>query len=200
LVTSTREEWSVLHEVQLQKHYIESFVQQGLSTRDYIGVLIQTLLVRGSIQYPRIFIMEKGKRNDSVMLNMGARLNTYKLWPFNEDCMCTSEKMAAAGFYYCGNEDEPDLVRCYFCRKELDGWEPDDDPWKEHVSHAKGNCAYVNLGKKPSELTVSDVLGLLEARKSEMILTKGATACEEEFSVVKEETYKDIDNLAPKSC
>jgi len=144
--------------------------------------------------------MEKGKRNDSVMLNMGARLNTYKMWPFLKDCMCTPMKMASAGFYCCGNENEPDLVRCYFCRKELDGWEPEDDPWKEHESHAKGNCAYVNLGKKPTELTVSDVLLLLEARKYEMILTKGATACEEEFIVEKEETYKAIDNLAPKSC
>ena len=22
-------------------------------------------------------------------------------------------------------------------RKELDGWDPEDDPWAEHVSHAK---------------------------------------------------------------
>ena len=143
--------------------------------------------------------MEKGERNDSIMLNMDARLKTYKMWPFNKDCMCTPEKMAAAGFYCCGNKNEPDLVRCYFCRKELNGWEPEDDPWEEHASHAKGNCAYVNLGKKPVELTVSDVLELLEARKCEMILTKGATACEEQFSLEKEETYKSIDNLAPKA-
>ena len=42
-------------------------------------------------------------------------------------------------------------------RKELDGWEPEDDPWAEHISHAKGNCAFINLGKKPCELTVADV-------------------------------------------
>ena len=24
-----------------------------------------------------------------------------------------------------------------FLRKELDGWDPEDDPWAEHVSHAK---------------------------------------------------------------
>ena len=28
----------------------------------------------------------------------------------------------------------------------LDGWEPEDDPWDEHVKHARGNCAFVNNG------------------------------------------------------
>ena len=40
--------------------------------------------------------------------------------------------MAAAGFYFCGTDAEPDLVRCYYCRRELDGWEEEDDPWQEH--------------------------------------------------------------------
>ena len=53
-------------------------------------------------------------------------------WPFLEGCDCTPDKMAAAGFYYVGTDAEPDLVRCYFCRRELDGWEPTDDPWAEH--------------------------------------------------------------------
>ena len=63
--------------------------------------------------------MEKGKANDSVMLDVGARLESFKRvqWPFKDDCFCTPEKMAEAGFYACGGENEPDLVRCYFCRK-----------------------------------------------------------------------------------
>ena len=28
----------------------------------------------------------------------------------------------------------------------LDGWEPKDDPWDEHVKHARGTCAFVNNG------------------------------------------------------
>ena len=27
--------------------------------------------------------------------------------------------------------------KCVPLRKELDGWDPEDDPWAEHVSHAK---------------------------------------------------------------
>ena len=37
--------------------------------------------------------------------------------------------MAEAGFYFTGGKREPDLAQCYFCHKELDGWEDDDDPW-----------------------------------------------------------------------
>eukprot|EP00092_Neocalanus_flemingeri_P107194 GFUD01137579.1.p1 GENE.GFUD01137579.1~~GFUD01137579.1.p1 ORF type:complete len:145 (-),score=30.45 GFUD01137579.1:368-802(-) len=143
--------------------------------------------------------MEKGKSNDSMMLNYSARLATYTSWPFTENCSCTPERMAAAGFYCCGGENDPDSVRCYFCRKELDGWEPEDDPWKEHVSHAKGKCAYVRLGKKPEELTVADVFGLLEGDKHKTILGKSSDVWEEKFAVEAEAAKRDIDNLVAKA-
>lgn len=41
----------------------------------------------------------------------------------------THLQLAEAGFYHCPTKEEPDAVRCFFCMKELDGWEPDDDPW-----------------------------------------------------------------------
>ena len=66
--------------------------------------------------------MKKGKKdkeNDSQMLKYEARLQTFQNWPFKSDCSCTPQKMAEAGFYSCGGNNEPDLVRCYFCRKEL---------------------------------------------------------------------------------
>lgn len=37
--------------------------------------------------------------------------------------------MVAAGFYVIGGIDEPDLVECFICGKQLDGWEAHDDPW-----------------------------------------------------------------------
>ena len=70
--------------------------------------------------------------------------------------------MADAGFYFIGTDKEPDLVRCYWCRKELDGWEPTDDPAKEH-SRNQG-CPFVKLGKPCAKLTVDDMLKLEAAR------------------------------------
>ena len=48
-------------------------------------------------------------------------LECFQYWPYTatEGAACTAEKMAEAGFYCCGGQREPDLVRCYFCRKEL---------------------------------------------------------------------------------
>ena len=59
------------------------------------------------------------------------RIDSFKDWPFDalEDCNCTSSKMAEAGFFHILHDNEPDLVCCYVCLKELDGWEPDDSPW-----------------------------------------------------------------------
>ena len=63
----------------------------------------------------------KENKNDSdiQMLMFDARIQSFQNWPFMSDCSCTPQKMAEAGFYSCGGNNEPDLVRCYFCRKEL---------------------------------------------------------------------------------
>ena len=39
------------------------------------------------------------------------------------------KQMAAAGFYHDPSNLSPDSVRCFVCQKELEGWEPEDDPW-----------------------------------------------------------------------
>ncbi|GAB1598629.1 hypothetical protein Ahia01_000140100 [Argonauta hians] len=83
------------------------------------------------------------------------RLQTFTSWPFQEGCSCTPEAMAAAGFYYCGSDKDPDYVRCFACQKELDGWEPQDDPWLEHKSHSK-NCKFVKLKKLTEDLTLEE--------------------------------------------
>ncbi|XP_023320669.1 baculoviral IAP repeat-containing protein 5 [Eurytemora carolleeae] len=67
--------------------------------------------------------------DDVIMLSFTDRVNSFKGWPFSDEDECTPPKMAAAGFYACGGIKEPDLARCVVCRKELDGWEPFDDPW-----------------------------------------------------------------------
>lgn len=70
--------------------------------------------------------------------------------------------MAEAGFYLVGNSSEPDLVRCYYCRRELDGWEPTDVPWEEHK---RRGCPFISLGKLAQDLTIEDVFHLEAERK-----------------------------------
>jgi len=70
-------------------------------------------------------------------------------------------QMAEAGFYHVGTEKEPDLVRCYWCRRELDGWEPTDDPLEEH---RRRPCPFINLSKSCDEITIDDMLKLESAR------------------------------------
>ncbi|XP_064091937.1 baculoviral IAP repeat-containing protein 5.2-like [Macrobrachium nipponense] len=89
------------------------------------------------------------------MLNEENRLKSFKKWPFGSDTCMSKEKMAEAGFFFTGSKKEPDLAKCYICLKELDGWEEEDDPWEEHKKHAP-YCQFIQLNKKPCELTVQD--------------------------------------------
>ena len=68
--------------------------------------------------------------------------------------------MAEAGFYYIGTDSSPDAVCCVVCLTELEGWEEDDDPLKEHKSHsASSACPFLKI-KDPYQLTVGDVFKL----------------------------------------
>ncbi|NXE77368.1 BIRC5 protein, partial [Cochlearius cochlearius] len=91
------------------------------------------------------------------------RAATFPNWPFTEGCACTPERMAAAGFVHCPSENSPDVARCFFCFKELEGWEPDDDPLEEHKKHSAG-CAFLSLRKDPTKLTLQEFLKLDKER------------------------------------
>ncbi|CAI9177526.1 unnamed protein product [Rangifer tarandus platyrhynchus] len=67
------------------------------------------------------------------------RVSTFKNWPFLQGCACTPERMAAAGFIHCPTENEPNLAQCFFCFKELEGWEPDDDPMQRKPTVSRKN-------------------------------------------------------------
>ncbi|KAJ8377663.1 hypothetical protein AAFF_G00255080 [Aldrovandia affinis] len=82
------------------------------------------------------------------------RLKTFVGWPFEEGCACTPENMARAGFIHTPTDSCPDVAQCCFCYKELEGWQPEDDPAEEHRAHAQ-HCAFVSLGKAAEELSVS---------------------------------------------
>ncbi|XP_062840741.1 baculoviral IAP repeat-containing protein 5-like [Trichomycterus rosablanca] len=92
------------------------------------------------------------------------RIATYSGWPFDEDCACTSENMAKAGFIHTPTDNSPDVAQCFFCFKELEGWEPQDDPVKEHKSHSPA-CNFILLKKTVDELTVEEILKLQKERQ-----------------------------------
>ncbi|KAE8626840.1 hypothetical protein XENTR_v10006779 [Xenopus tropicalis] len=93
------------------------------------------------------------------MYDYEARLATFADWPFTENCKCTPENMAKAGFVHCPTENEPDVACCFFCLKELEGWEPDDDPWTEH-SKRSASCGFLSLTKCVNDLTMEGFLRL----------------------------------------
>ncbi|XP_029454989.1 LOW QUALITY PROTEIN: baculoviral IAP repeat-containing protein 5 [Rhinatrema bivittatum] len=91
------------------------------------------------------------------------RTRTYSNWPFTEGCACTPERMAAAGFVHCPSDNSPDVAQCFFCFKELEGWEPEDDPLEEHKKHSSG-CAFINNKKKIENLSLNEFLKLDKER------------------------------------
>ncbi|NWI93298.1 BIRC5 protein, partial [Pitta sordida] len=95
---------------------------------------------------------------------VSARAATFQSWPFTEGCACTPERMAAAGFVHCPSENSPDVAQCFFCLKELEGWEPDDDPLEEHKKHSAG-CGFLSLRKEPGNLSVQEFLKLDKMRR-----------------------------------
>ncbi|XP_030062493.1 baculoviral IAP repeat-containing protein 5-like [Microcaecilia unicolor] len=94
---------------------------------------------------------------------LDSRIRTYSNWPFIEGCACTPARMAAAGFIHCPSENSPDVAQCFFCFKELEGWEPDDDPMEEHKKHSSG-CAFINIKKKIENLSQNEFLKLDKER------------------------------------
>ena len=67
--------------------------------------------------------------------------------------------MATAGFIHRPAENKPDLAPCFFCFKELEGGEPDDDPIEEHKKHSSG-CTFLSVKKQFEELTLGEFLKL----------------------------------------
>ncbi|XP_037540050.1 baculoviral IAP repeat-containing protein 5b isoform X2 [Nematolebias whitei] len=98
------------------------------------------------------------------------REQSFADWPFKEECNCTPAKMAMAGFVHCPSENEPDVACCFFCLIELEGWEPDDDPWSEHVKRSP-ECGFLLLRRKFMELTAREFV-LLEKERAKIFLRK----------------------------
>uniref|UniRef100_A0A8D0EDF3 Survivin n=1 Tax=Salvator merianae TaxID=96440 RepID=A0A8D0EDF3_SALMN len=96
------------------------------------------------------------------------RLATFTQWPFDSGCSCTPDRMAEAGFIHCPSENAPDVAQCIICFKELEGWEPDDDPREEHQKHSP-NCAFLALQKDISELSLQEFMRLNKERIKNLV-------------------------------
>uniref|UniRef100_A0A7N4NZ59 Baculoviral IAP repeat-containing protein 5 n=1 Tax=Sarcophilus harrisii TaxID=9305 RepID=A0A7N4NZ59_SARHA len=103
-------------------------------------------------------------------------------------------QMAEAGFIHCPSENEPDLAQCFFCFKELEGWEPEDDPMLEHKKHSS-SCAFISIKKKIEELTLNEFLKLDKERAKNKI-EKETSRKRIEFEERAKEVRHDIEQLA----
>ncbi|CAH8621915.1 unnamed protein product [Schistosoma rodhaini] len=89
--------------------------------------------------------------------NYSYRLSTLSNWPYDGNSLCTAEKMAKSGFYR-PNPSNPTTTQCFVCMKELEGWEPDDDPDKEHKSHSP-KCPFLK-SKQYEQMTYEEGLAM----------------------------------------
>uniref|UniRef100_A0A8C9G0E5 Baculoviral IAP repeat containing 5 n=1 Tax=Pavo cristatus TaxID=9049 RepID=A0A8C9G0E5_PAVCR len=103
--------------------------------------------------------------------------------------------MAAAGFVHCPSENSPDVVQCFFCLKELEGWEPDDDPLEEHKKHSAG-CAFASLQKDPANLTVQEFLKL-DKKRTKNVIKKAISQKETDIEDVAKGVRHEIENMSP---
>lgn len=57
-----------------------------------------------------------------------------RAWPHPDSYVANPTSLAEAGFYFKPSKDDPDNVRCFICKKELGGWDEDDNPFDIHVN------------------------------------------------------------------
>ncbi|KAL3064225.1 hypothetical protein OYC64_000498 [Pagothenia borchgrevinki] len=119
-----------------------------------------------------------------------SREQSFVDWPFREDCNCTPEKMAKAGFVHCPSENEPDVACCFFCLIELEGWEPNDDPWSEHFKRSP-NCGFLSSKKDFTEITVADFFHM-ERERLKVFLKK---MCHKKMADLREDMDRTLGSL-----
>ncbi|KDQ10346.1 hypothetical protein BOTBODRAFT_115969 [Botryobasidium botryosum FD-172 SS1] len=67
-------------------------------------------------------------------------------WPHPLSYLARPTTLAAAGFWFDPAPSSPDRVTCYYCKKSLGGWEPNDDPAREHARRSQDNdCPWATV-------------------------------------------------------
>lgn len=84
------------------------------------------------------------------------RAQSFHGWPLTPQ-KPSIESLAAAGFFYNCQDLGDDTCTCVYCGYSLEGWEPEDDPDKEHIRRTKDcyiytqNMPLLRQTKKESE-------------------------------------------------
>nr|CAG8494586.1 12162_t:CDS:2 [Entrophospora candida] len=136
-----------------------------------------------------------------------ARIKTFgNWWPHKEKKTWTAtvKKLAKAGFYYYPLYKGDDNVVCPYCNISLEGWEPDDDPVKEHTKRSitclffakppksKKSKAPAAITRKPKK---KNIVEFNELDKDVSIKVKEMTVVVEPHELNKN-VYVEVNRLA----
>lgn len=75
----------------------------------------------------KVYVVFLTSRQCSSLQNVFCSRCRLKLF-FATKLFFLSRQMAEAGFFHSSNDRDPDIARCFVCFKELEGWEPEDNP------------------------------------------------------------------------
>ncbi|XP_041461917.1 baculoviral IAP repeat-containing protein 3-like isoform X1 [Lytechinus variegatus] len=99
----------------------------------------------------RICVEKLGSRGSSSGMNKETnRLATFQNWP--ENSPVNYQHLARAGFYFTGLRD---VVKCFFCGGEVEGWEYGDTAMGEHKKHFP-TCEFV-IGRTTSNISLLEL-------------------------------------------
>ncbi|KAI0058628.1 inhibitor of apoptosis repeat-containing protein [Artomyces pyxidatus] len=85
--------------------------------------------------------LDSFKKSKRVKQTSSKRTASVK-WPHPDHFTATPDALAEAGFFYNPSWDERDNAACFFCAKELSGWEEEDDPFAIHLDKCGDSCAW----------------------------------------------------------
>ena len=59
--------------------------------------------------------------------------NAHKGWPHPKNFVASPEALANAGFFFKPSKEDVDNVQRFMCKKELGGWDENDNPFEIHL-------------------------------------------------------------------